>query len=122
MYKINVTTSFAGAHSLKGYSGLCKNLHGHNWKVRVQITSETLDELGMVIDFQMVKSHLSDIINKYDHQHLNELPDFVQQNPTSENIARIIFIQLETALNTQQLSVTEVEIWESESSSTIYSK
>jgi len=122
MYKINVTTSFAGAHFLKDYPGLCKNLHGHNWKVRVQIASETLDELGMAIDFQTVKAHLADIINKYDHQHLNELPEFTQQNPTSENLSRLIFTQLEDALNNTQLTVTEVEIWESENSSTIYCK
>jgi len=122
MYKINVTTSFAGAHFLKDYPGLCKNLHGHNWKVRVQIASETLDELGMAVDFQIVKAHLANILNKFDHRLLNELPEFTQQNPTSENIAKHIFIELGKVLNNPPLTVTEVEIWESENSSTIYCK
>jgi len=122
MYKINVSTSFSGAHSLKDYPGLCKNLHGHNWKVRVQIATESLDELGMAIDFHILKDHLARLIDKIDHQHLNALADFSQQNPTSENIARLIFTQMETSLLDTPVTVTEVEIWESESSSTIYSK
>jgi len=122
MYKINVTTQFAGAHLLKGYPGDCKNLHGHNWRVRVQLQTENLDEMGMAIDFSLVKQHLNSIISKFDHKFLNDLPQFTQQNPTSENIAKIIFTELEILLNTDNIIITEVEVWESDSSSTIYSK
>jgi len=122
MYKINVTTHFAGAHLLKGYPGDCKNLHGHNWRVRVQLQTTQLDEMGMAIDFSLIKQHLQSIINQFDHKFLNDLPQFTQQNPTSENIARVIFTELGTSISSYNITLTEVEVWESDTSSTVYSK
>ena len=120
MYKINVISYFSGAHLLKGYPGACQNLHGHNWKVRVQLSTEKTDELGMAIDFKVVKEALNSLIDRFDHQHLNELEWFKEQNPTSENIARVIFKELQNLIENDYIYVYEVEIWESEFTSVIY--
>jgi 6-pyruvoyltetrahydropterin/6-carboxytetrahydropterin synthase len=122
MYKINVSASFPGAHFLSGYDGVCKNLHGHNWQVRVQLASQTTDELGMAIDFKVVKEHLNALMDRFDHQHLNELDWFANENPTSENIAKVIFHELKRTLSSQTIRVNEVEVWESNSTSVIYSE
>jgi 6-pyruvoyltetrahydropterin/6-carboxytetrahydropterin synthase len=122
MYKINVTATFPGAHRLDGYTGACKNLHGHNWKVRVQLATEITDELGMAIDFGIVKKYLKDLIDNFDHQYLNELPWFEKQNPTSENIARVIYEEMQKLLTNDIIHVNEVEIWESETTSIVYSR
>ena len=121
MYKINVISSFSGAHCLYGYEGACKNLHGHNWKVRVQLIAKEVDSLGMGMDFKVVKQHLNDLIDKFDHQYLNELDWFKNQNPTSENIARVIFEELSHKLNNDIIKVGEIEIWESDFTSIVYS-
>jgi 6-pyruvoyltetrahydropterin/6-carboxytetrahydropterin synthase len=120
MYKINVISSFPGAHQLNGYPGACKNLHGHNWKVRVQLLEEKTDELGMAIDFKVVKEKLQALIDKFDHQYLNELEWFKEQNPTSENIARVIYEELKKAFENENIKMGEVEVWESEITSVIY--
>ena len=120
MYKLNVTTSFSGAHNLKGYPGECKYLHGHNWKVRVQLVAEKTDELGMAIDFRIVKELMNDLIGKFDHKYINDLEWFKVQNPTSENIAKVIFDELHKAFENKNVSLDEVEIWESDFTSIIY--
>jgi len=119
MYRINVTSSFAGAHKLDNYPGACKNLHGHNWKIRVQLTTQDLDDLGMAIDFKIVKDRLNELIDKFDHQYLNDLEWFKNQNTTSENIARVIYHELQKSFD-KNIEINEVEIWESDATSIVY--
>ena len=120
MYKLNVTSSFASAHKLNGYDGLCKNLHGHNWKVRLCVLCDKLDDIGMAMDFGILKQKLNDFLTEFDHQYLNDLPAFKEMNPTSENIARIIFEGIGSKLSESFCEVVEVEVWESEKSSVVY--
>jgi len=120
MYKLNVTSQFASAHRLDGYEGACRNLHGHNWKVRVGIECETTDKIGMTIDFGVVKTELNKLMNYLDHSFLNELPCFKNQNPTSENIAKFIFEEMKKNVTVAGCKVVDVEVWESEKSSMIY--
>ena len=54
MYHLTIHTHFAAAHNLLNYDGDCENLHGHNWKVEVEVQASELDELGMAIDFKTV--------------------------------------------------------------------
>ena len=122
MYKINVTKTFPGAHHLDGYPGACKNLHGHNWQIRIQLIASKTDSLGMAIDFGIVKEHLQALIDQFDHQYLNNLHWFADQNPTSENIARVIYSELKKTLETADIKVNEVEVWESDSTSIIYAE
>ena len=120
MYKLNVTGSFCAAHQLNGYNGLCKNLHGHNWKVRLCVMCDTLDEIGMAMDFGAIKKQLNELLETLDHQFLNELPAFSEMNPTSENLARYIFEQMGVKLSQCPCEVVETEVWESEKSSVVY--
>ncbi|HOD54808.1 MAG TPA: 6-carboxytetrahydropterin synthase QueD [Candidatus Cloacimonadota bacterium] len=122
MYKINVSSSFSAAHKLNNYPGLCKNLHGHNWKVRIQINCTKTDDLGMALDFGIAKKHLRDLMEMFDHQFLNDLDCFKEINPTSEDIARVIFNELKKEFNTAEGMIAEVEVWESDHSSVIYSE
>lgn len=121
MYKLNVISTFSSAHKLIGYEGLCKNLHGHNWKVRLCIVCDKLDEIGMAMDFGIIKTKLNELLLELDHQYLNDLVPFKDINPTSENIARYIFDIMVTRLKGFPCVVYEVEVWESEKASVIYS-
>ena len=120
MYKLSVTDSFSAAHRLCGYEGACSNLHGHNWTVRVALTAQKLDDIGMAMDFGHIKALLKEITDELDHAYLNDLPGFKDINPTSENLARHIFERMQKSLADPTIQVAEVEICESPSSSVVY--
>ncbi len=116
MYSIKVEEYFSSAHNLRGYRGKCEALHGHNWKVEVVVSKETLDKTGMVLDFKFLKSKLKKILEKFDHHYLNDIAYFKKVNPTSENIAEYIF----RALKRQVPAVSAVTVWENNTCSATY--
>lgn len=71
MYIIKVSNTFNSAHFLGGYVGKCANIHGHMWRVEVEIQAKELQNngqtKGMVTDFSDIKSDLGDILEHYDH-------------------------------------------------------
>jgi len=121
MYEVTIEAHFSSAHRLREYNGECERLHGHNWSVRVSVTSERVDDLGMVIDFRELKDETSALMDKLDHQYLNEIPPFTKINPTTENIAKYIFDELSKTLNTDSTRVSKVTVWESQNCFASYS-
>lgn len=121
MYELQVESDFSAAHNLRYYEGNCERLHGHNWRVRVSLKSEKLDSLGMVIDFKDIKSALKETLERFDHQYLNDLPCFKDVNPTTENLSRIIYENMEKSLP-DGVFMGSVTTWESEKCSATYSK
>jgi len=120
MYELDITREFSAAHMLKGYDGLCSNLHGHNWTVQVFIRASRLDDIGIAADFTIIKRVLTEILSRFDHKYLNELPEFQGINPTSENIARIIFETLAPAVAKPGIALDRVRVCESPTSGATY--
>lgn len=120
MYKLMVETSFASAHQLRGYKGKCENLHGHNWKVQVYVTTDKLNEIDIAIDFHDLKKITNNIISQLDHKFLNDVFPFTEKNPSSENIAKWIFESLKEKLIGYNVRVSAVTVWESETASATY--
>ncbi|HOH97493.1 MAG TPA: 6-carboxytetrahydropterin synthase QueD [Candidatus Cloacimonadota bacterium] len=120
MYLLNVTDSFSAAHRLCGYQGACSNLHGHNWKVRVGIACSQLDDIGMALDYGIIKSILKSVLDTLDHEYLNDVPALEGLNPTSENLSRYIYDKMQQGLAQYDARIKEVELYESERSSVIY--
>lgn len=116
MYSVSIEMHFSAAHLLRNYKGKCENLHGHNWKVEVTVSSETLNEAGMVIDFAELKQKTHTIIKQLDHQYLNDINYFKKVNPSSENIAAYIFNLLKEKLDDTNVQLTKISVWESENS------
>ena len=113
MYKLTLTTEFSAAHSLINYPGVCKNIHGHNWKVSMCVSINELDDLGMAIDMVELKKYLDDVVNPFDHVLINELKPFDKMSPTSENMARFIFEELVQKLP-QKVKLVQVSVQESD--------
>ena len=120
MFELDITREFSGAHSLRGYNGDCKCLHGHNWIIQVFVQSEELDEVGIAVDFKALKKELDAILKELDHKYLNELEAFRDCNPTSENLARIIYGELSKRLNDDRIKVTRISVEESPGSRASY--
>jgi len=109
---------FAAAHWLKDYPGNCSRIHGHTWKAEISLSGRELDDMGMLVDFREVRRVLSEEINKYDHQLLNEIEPFDTINPTAENMARLLYNRLSRAF--PKCRVEYVRIWETPMASACY--
>jgi len=121
MFELKVIADFAAAHRLRNFSGNCEKLHGHNWKVEVILSGDKLNEAGLLIDFREVKEATDRILKELDHSFLNDLPQFKNENPSSENIAAYLFEKLSGELNDSHLKVTKITAWESDSACASYS-
>lgn len=120
MFEILVKSEFSAAHRLRNLHGKCEKLHGHNWKVEVSVESKRLTRDGLVMDFGILKQKLNQILKEFDHQFLNELPYFANDEPSSENIAKYIFIKLKKELKNDRVVLKKVSAWESETSCASY--
>lgn len=121
-YTLNVTAEFAAAHSLRDYPGECSRLHGHNWKVEVEVTATALDAVGMGVDFKTMKAAAREAVGVLDHRYLNEVPPFDRINPTAENIAVYLYQQLSRQLNDARVRVSAVTLWETDRARVRYSE
>ncbi len=97
MYRVSVRYHFDAAHFLRSYPGKCSQLHGHRWVAEVMVKGEELDELGMLVDFGLIKTELNKALTELDHRLINEHAYFQSVNPTAENLARYLFEQLRAA-------------------------
>ena len=120
MYELKIISQFSAAHQLREYEGKCENLHGHNWKVEVSVTGNKLGKNGLLIDFKLIKKATEKVLDELDHEFLNDLDAFKTANPSSENIARHIFTALSRELNTEDIKVSRVTTWESDSACATY--
>ena len=120
MIDIFIKTHFSAGHHLRHYPGDCEKPHGHNWKVKVQVRATRLDELGLGLDFKLLKEHVKLVIDNLDHRDLNEHPAFLDRNPSSEHIAMYIFAELQEELKTDRYQLFSVTVRETDSSGVIY--
>jgi 6-pyruvoyltetrahydropterin/6-carboxytetrahydropterin synthase len=131
MYRLSQEIDFCYGHRLLNYGGKCRHLLGHNGRAVIVLEGERLDERGMLVDFSDIKSSLRAWIeDNLDHrmilcandpavpvlQSLNEPLYIIEQNPTAENIARLIYERAHEF----GFPVIEVSLWETVRSSATF--
>lgn len=119
MFRMTVEGQFSAAHAIRNYPGPCCQLHGHNYRVVVSLAGKVLDQLGLLVDYADVKRALAEVLAPFDHVNLNELVEFSDMNPSSEELARLLYYRLKQALLTtddlqKRIQITEVAVFESE--------
>ena len=113
-YTLKVIGDFASAHTLRNYPGACSRMHGHNWKVEAEVVASQLDEVGMGVDFKVIRQALKELTERLDHYYLNDIPPFDQVNPTAENIAAYVYRGVAELINNERVKVKAVTLWETE--------
>ena len=98
MYSVIVESNFKASHQLRFADGSVEPLHLHNWLVTAELSSENLNNIGLVIDFNELKTHLQDITAEFVDKNLDQTPYFSKTNPSAENVARYIYEKLEQKL------------------------
>ncbi|HLJ85614.1 MAG TPA: 6-carboxytetrahydropterin synthase QueD [Candidatus Angelobacter sp.] len=125
MYEVTVDESFAAGHYLREYKGKCENPHGHNYRVRVTLGGKELDRAGLLLDFKELKEIMRHVIERLDHQMLNDIEPFTRLNPSAENLAKYFYDEANVRLKslTQgRVAVRDVTIWETETTTARYSE
>ena len=123
MYEVMIEEEFSAAHALRGYRGKCENPHGHNYRVRVTLAGEELDHIGLLYDFKDLKAAMGEIIDRLDHQFLNDLEPFKSLNPSAENLARYFYQEASSMLRAAtngRLQVKDVTVWETDTTTARY--
>ena len=119
MYTIRYETHFAAAHQLHGYNGECSEIHGHTWRVRVEIQAHKTDEIGISFDFKQLKALTNKVVDRLDHNYINGIPPFDKENPTAENLARYCYTEVSGVLP-DFVTMARVTVWESDQYAVTY--
>ena len=99
MFEVTVEAGFSSGHFLRNYRGKCENPHGHNYRVFVTLIGSELDEAGLLLDFKLLKQVMRPVVDRLDHQMINDLEPFREElNPSAENLARYFFQQTSAQL------------------------
>jgi 6-pyruvoyltetrahydropterin/6-carboxytetrahydropterin synthase len=108
MFEVTVEAGFSSGHYLRNYQGKCENPHGHNYRVLVTLAGQELDQTGLLLDFKLLKNLLRPVVDRLDHQMINDLEPFTELNPSAENLARYFFVQ--TAEQLREMTAGRVRV------------
>jgi len=120
IFEVYIETHFSAAHALRGYPGDCARLHGHNWIIQVYVRCRELDDIGIGIDFRVIKENVKDVLQGLDQFNMNELPAFQEDNPTSENIAKYLYRELRKRIDSDKVKVSKVKVSETPNAGAFY--
>jgi len=120
-WMLKVRSDFSSSHQLRHYEGKCERLHGHNFTVEVEVRGDRLDpELGILMDFKELKRMLKEVTDRLDHTHLNDLPAFAEDNPSSELLARYVYREMAKRLEGSGVCMRSAMVAEKDSSMAVY--
>ena len=108
MFEVTVEAGFSSGHYLRNYRGKCENPHGHNYRVFVTLVGMELDEAGLLLDFKLLKQVMRPVVDRLDHQMINDLEPFTTMNPSAENLARYFY--QETAKQLEEMTAGRVKV------------
>jgi 6-pyruvoyltetrahydropterin/6-carboxytetrahydropterin synthase len=116
MFQVSVEETFSSGHALRGYKGKCENPHGHNYRVQITLEGPQLNNIGLLIDFTQLKEVMRGIIQRLDHQFLNDLEPFTSLNPSAENMAKYFYDEVSGQLKDLPpgAKVSDVIVWETD--------
>src|SRR5262245_38146493 len=91
MFEVTYETTFCSTPRRTDEGRPIEPLHGHDWRVEVVAAGESLDRIGVVVDFELLKKVLGDVVAQFHYKDINEHPAFGRQSPTAEAVARFVF-------------------------------
>lgn len=123
MFEVTVEDTFSAGHYLRNYKGKCENPHGHNYKVQVTLQAAELDHAGLLLDFKDLKVVMKHVIDRLDHQMINDVPPFTEVNPSAENLARYFYQESNErlqGLTAGRVRISRVVMYETDTTAATY--
>jgi 6-pyruvoyltetrahydropterin/6-carboxytetrahydropterin synthase len=124
MFEVTVEQTFAAGHALREYKGKCENVHGHNYKVQITVEGERLNRIGLLVDFVELKRVVREVVDRLDHQFINDLEPFTVINPSAENMAKYFYDEVSKKMDGSSgeapTRIAQIKIWETDTSIAVY--
>ena len=98
MFTIGIQTCFSAYHQLTLTDGSKEPLHHHKWLVKASVSSDGLNDMGLVIDFRRLKTAVDSVVSVFENNRLETLDYFQRNNSSAENVAQYIYEKLEPKL------------------------
>ncbi len=115
MYTLAVKRDFIARHYLIGGDWGPENFpNSHHYVLELQLSGETLDQHGYLVDIVEVERHLDETVAYYREKMLNDLPEFQGLNPSIEHFARIVAGQLDAKIRAENITTLTARLWENE--------
>ena len=122
MFEAAYETTFCATHRLTKDGQPIEPLHGHDWRVEVVAAGETLDEIGVLLDFERLKEVVGEVASRFHYKDMNADPAFAEQSPSAEAVARYFFAQVRKGLGHDGRLLSRVRVWEAPGCSASYSE
>ena len=123
MFEVTVEDTFAAGHYLRNYKGKCENPHGHNYRVRVTLAGTELDKAGLLLDFKDLRAVMKPVVDRLDHQMMNDIEPFTTLNPSAENLAKYFYDETNARMKKQtdgRVFVKTVKVFETDETTATY--
>jgi 6-pyruvoyltetrahydropterin/6-carboxytetrahydropterin synthase len=120
MYEAAYETTFCATHVLTKDGRPLEPLHGHDWKVEVVAAAESLDGIGVVVDFEHLKKAVALVAARFHYKDINSHPDLHGLSPSAEVMARYFFQEVKKGMGVDGRFLKRVRVWEAPGCSATY--
>lgn len=120
MYEAAYETTFCATHVLMRDGEPIEPLHGHDWRVEVVAAGETLDSLGVVVDFELLKRAVTEVAARFHYKDVNAHPAFHDASPSAEALARYFYEEVREAMGAEGRHLVRARVWEAPGCSATY--
>jgi 6-pyruvoyl-tetrahydropterin synthase len=120
LFEVAYETTFCATHVLHRDGRPVEPQHGHDWRVEVVAAGETLDPLGVVVDFEHLKTAVGEVCRRFHYGDLTSHPDFAGQSPSAEAVARYFFHEVRRGMGAEGGKLVRVRVWEAPGCSATY--
>ena len=120
MFEVAYETTFCATHRLTEEGRPLEPLHGHDWRVEAVAAGDSLDRIGVVVDFEHLKKAVADVAARFHYGDINAHPAFAGQSPSAEVVARYFFDEVKKGLGAEGGLLRRVRVWEAPGCSATY--
>ena len=115
-------TTFCATHVLTRDGRPLEPLHGHDWRVEAVAQGDSLDAIGVVVDFEELKRAVGAVAARFHYADVNAHPDFAGKSPSAEEMARYFFHEVRKGMGADGRLLKRVRVWEAPGCSATYSE
>jgi len=117
-YELGTDVFFNARHFVtNGHKG---DVHPHSYRVQARFSGNEVDKHGMLVGFAEARKSIQQQVERFNNVLLNDMPSFKVHQPTTENIAMVLYIDIQAALKGLPLCLNSVCVWESPTSYVLY--